>query len=529
MRQEKLSTLLDISIGRTPSRNKSEYWGEGYPWVSIRDLNSKTITDTKEQITDIGVKEARCKLVKKGTLLFSFKLTIGKMAFAGCDLFTNEAIAAFAIKNESELNPEYLYYALQSATYGGSNQAVMGKTLNLKSLAEIVIPLPPINDQIRIAHLLGKVEGLITQRKQHLQQLDDLLKSVFLEIFGDPVRNEKGWEKPELKAFGKISTGNTPPRKEPSNYDGDFIEWIKTDNIPKDAMYISPAAEHLSEKGSQKARTLKKGALLVACIAGSIESIGRAALTDRPVAFNQQINAIQPAKDVNPLYLYGLFKLSRAYIQSSAAKGMKNIITKGDFEKITFIKPPIELQNQFATIVEKVETLKSRYQKSLTDLESLYGAFSQQAFKGELDLSQIPFPEADITAKVSEAPEQLEVTIDVPRSINLPNTDYLLDALTDSSLRKRLLADWLESYCQQIGNAPFSANDFLTAAQTRISELHPDAEFELTVEDYDHIKNWVFEALNSGRLQQEQNVTGQDADGKLLLGNLVELKARTKP
>ena len=86
------------------------------------------------------------------------------MAFADCDLFTNEAIAAFSIKDEKKLNSEYLYYALKSATFGGSNQAVMGKTLNSKSLAEIEIPLPPLVDQIRIAHLLGKVEGLIAQR-----------------------------------------------------------------------------------------------------------------------------------------------------------------------------------------------------------------------------------------------------------------------------------------------------------------------------------------------------------------------------
>ena len=149
MRREKLSELLDISIGRTPSRNEPEYWGKGHRWVSIRDLSSKTVTETKEQITDRAVTEARCKIVRKGTLLFSFKLTIGKMAFAGCDLFTNEAIAAFSIKDETTLNSAFLYFALQSATYGGSNQAVMGKTLNSKSLAEIEIPFPPINDQIR--------------------------------------------------------------------------------------------------------------------------------------------------------------------------------------------------------------------------------------------------------------------------------------------------------------------------------------------------------------------------------------------
>ncbi|WP_238687871.1 restriction endonuclease subunit S [Vibrio cholerae] len=372
------------------------------------------------------------------------------------------------------------------------------------------------------------MEGLIAQRKQQLQQLDDLLKSVFLEMFGDPVRNEKGWEKPELKAFGKISTGNTPSRKDPSNYDGDFIEWIKTDNISKDAVYISPAAEHLSEKGSHKARTLKKGALLVACIAGSIESIGRAALTDRPVAFNQQINAIQPSKDVNPLYLYGLFKLSRAYIQSSAAKGMKKIITKGDFEKITFIKPPIELQNQFATIVEKVEALKSRYQQSLYDFESLYGALSQQAFKGELDLSQVPLPENEqpadeVDAAMSELEEQVA---DKTIAIHLPESGLLPDALTDTATRKELFAFWLESYCQQIGNKLFSASDFLTAAQTRIAQLHPDNEFEVSQDDYDQIKNWVFEALKSGKLKQERNQVYCVIETKeTVRGNLVELKS----
>lgn len=515
MRQEKLSKLLDISIGRTPSRNESSYWGKGHRWVSIRDLNSKVVTETKEQITDRAVTDARCRVVKKGTLLFSFKLTIGKMAFAGCDLFTNEAIAAFAIKDEKELHPEFLYYALQSATYGGSNQAVMGKTLNSKSLAEIEIPVPPLDDQIRIAHLLGKVEGLIAQRKQHLQQLDDLLKSVFLEIFGDPGRNEKGWDKPELKAFGKISTGNTPPRNDPANYDGDFIEWIKTDNITGDAVFVTPATEHLSEAGAKKARTVTNGALLVACIAGSVESIGRAALTDRTVSFNQQINAIQPGKDVNPLYLYGLFKLSRAYIQSHATKGMKKILTKGEFEKITMIKPPIEIQNQFAAIVEKVEGLKSRYQQSLTDLESLYGALSQQAFKGELDLSRVPMPGNEQEEEKTVASEPLQIPAEQGLAIHLPDTDNLLAALESVEARKNLLEQWLDAYRGQLGSTPFSVQHFMTAAQTRLAELHPDNDFELGASDYEHIKAWVFKALASGRLAQAFD----DA------GNRIELKA----
>lgn len=292
--------------------------------------------------------------------------------------------------NRDVVFPEYLFYVLLENHKKGKTLRYQNKTtgiinLKLDSYLNSEISIPPLEDQVRIAHLLGKVEGLIAQRKQNLQQLDELLKSIFLDMFGDPVRNEKGWNKPKLKQFGSISTGNTPPRKDASNFsDIQYIEWIKTGNISTDSVYIAQATEYLSESGVKKGRTVSSGALLVACIAGSVESIGRAALTNRTVAFNQQINAIQPNCEVNPFFLYVLFKLSKAYVQSHATKGMKKILTKGDFEKIKMINPPFDVQNQFATIAEKVESIKARYRISLAELESFYGALSQKAFKGEL-------------------------------------------------------------------------------------------------------------------------------------------------
>jgi len=404
--------------------------------------------------------------------------------------------------NPDLANARYVYYYLRSIQIKEA-----GYSRHFKFLKEVEIPIPfkdgapSLDDQIRIAHLLGKVEGLIDQRKQHLQQLDDLLKSVFLEMFGDPVRNEKGWDKPELKAFGKIFTGNTPPRNDPANYDNDFIEWIKTDNITGNSVFVTPSSEHLSEIGARKARTVTNGALLVACIAGSVESIGRAALTDRTVSFNQQINAIQPSKDVNPLYLHGLFKLTRAYIQSHATKGMKKILTKGDFEKITMIKPPLDVQNQFAVTAENVEGIKSLYQQSLTDLKALYGALCQQAFKGELDLSRVPMPTMPTEGEQPMAIEPLPPnTAEI--AINLPDTELLLTALDNPEQHAALIRQWLEAYLGQLGDFPFSLERFIAAAQTRLSELHPNTDFELGPDDYEHIKTWVFEALASGKLIQ---------------------------
>ena len=504
-----LSELCDIIIGRTPSRNEPKYWGQGNKWLSISDLTAKIACETKEEITDFAVGQIRCRKIPKGTLLFSFKLTIGKMAFAGCDLYTNEAIAALKIKDREQLYAEYLFFALQAAKFYGVNQAAKGKTLNSKSLAQIEVPLPVLDDQKRIAYLLGKVEGMIIQRKQHLKQLDDLLKSVFLDMFGDPVQNNKGWDKPALKHFGKISTGNTPPRKDPANYSGKHIEWIKTDNISTESVFISEATEYLSKTGEIKARKVNNGALLVACIAGSVESIGRAALTNRTVAFNQQINAIQPRKDVNPLYLYVLFKVSKTYIQSHASKGMKKILTKGDFEKITMIKPPLDLQNQFAGIVEKTGGLKSLYQQSLADLESLYGALSQKAFKGELDLSRVPLPpeHSEVTEEAeSEDAQPLELSIELPAP-----SEFALLSSPDG--RKVVLGEWLTAWLDHLSDAPFAAQAFMEAAQQRSSELAEDNPPDWGAAEYDHLKALVFEAVAQGRLTQ----TYDDGNNRVLI------------
>ncbi|MHB1098076.1 MAG: restriction endonuclease subunit S [Burkholderiales bacterium] len=471
-------------------------------YLSTGDLQDDSLSFVEVTFKD---KPSRADIaVREGDVLFARMKGTKKVLRVTQELAGTIVSTGFAVLRPGEdCDPAYLatylstdYFERQKEKY--CSGAIQPAITN-GGIEKLQIPLPPIDDQVRIAHLLGKVEGLITQRKQHLQQLDDLLKSVFLEMFGEPVRNEKGWDQPELKAFGKISTGNTPPRNEPANFDGDFIEWIKTDNIAGDAVFVTPSTEHLSEVGARKARTVTSGALLVACIAGSVESIGRAALTDRTVSFNQQINAIQPGKDVNPLYLYGLFKLSRAYIQSHATKGMKKILTKGDFEKITMIKPPFEIQNQFAVIVEKVEGIKSLYQQSLTDLEALYGALSQQAFKGELDLFRIEIPQSP-PAEVLPVETLPAMAAPMTTPIELPE---LPAELTLSGVgRLAALQYWFQAALKSVpkGGA-LQIEKLIDAINFRLIAMD-DQDIEFSSADYEALKFWIFEALAAGTLTQ---------------------------
>lgn len=167
---ERLADICEIVVGRTPSRNDPSFWGHGHPWLSIADMNQGLlITKTKEEITDLGA--AKGKLVPAGTVLLSFKLSIGKVSIAGMPLYTNEAIAALVIKNPKKIDSRYLMWTLKSMDLAtDSNRAAMGATLNKAKLQEIRIPIPPLDEQIRKVQI-EDIQFAIVQKRERQQEL----------------------------------------------------------------------------------------------------------------------------------------------------------------------------------------------------------------------------------------------------------------------------------------------------------------------------------------------------------------------
>ena len=249
-----------------------------------------------------------------------------------------------------------------------------------KDYGKSLIPIPSINEQQSIVAELDKINELISLKKSQLSDLDALAQSIFYDMFGDPVVNEKGWEVKRLKDMGKVITGNTPSKSVPEYYGQKHIEWIKTDNIEKDSLTPSTAKEYLSEEGAKHGRVVSRGSLLVACIAGSLESIGKSCVTDRSVAFNQQINAITPNASTNVLFLYHLIASMKKVIEEKASTGMKHILTKGAMEEINFPLPPLPLQQSFAAKIEAIERQKQQVKQSLKDLETLLASRMQYWF-----------------------------------------------------------------------------------------------------------------------------------------------------
>lgn len=257
----------------------------------------------------------------------------------------------------------------------------LGYSRHYKLLKEIKVVVPQKTTQLDIVAELDQINDLIRLKKEQLKEYDNLAQSIFYEMFGDPVENEKGWEVKKLGDISTIVTGNTPSRKILDFYNDDFIEWIKSDNIDDSILYPTKAKESLSENGANKGRIANLGEILVTCIAGSISSIGTSCVLNRSVAFNQQINAITKLNGVDAFFLRFLIKYSKKYFQEYATTGMKHIISKSVFESIKIPLPPLPLQQEFSSRIEQIEKLKTEVQKTITDLETLLAARMQYWFE----------------------------------------------------------------------------------------------------------------------------------------------------
>jgi len=180
-----LGKVCAISIGGTPSRDQDRFWAQGedgYPWVAISDMGPKLITKTNERITEGGVVNSNAKSVRAGTILMSFKLTLGRMGIAGIDLYTNEAIAAFVPKSE-DVNSKWLYHFLpRLALSATAEQAIKGQTLNKKKLNILKAYLPSIPEQRRIAEILDTIDEAIQKTEALISKLKAMKQGLLHDL-----------------------------------------------------------------------------------------------------------------------------------------------------------------------------------------------------------------------------------------------------------------------------------------------------------------------------------------------------------
>ena len=374
----KLSDLFDLQMGKTPSRNNPNYWNSNdYLWVSISDMSGydKYVSSTKEYISELAVKESGIKTIPANTVIMSFKLSIGKTAITTDSIFSNEAIMAFIDKKTTAIDPEYIFYLFSGKDWDeGSNKAVMGKTLNKVTLSNIEVDIPSLDIQKERVDKLNKISTLIANKKQHLNQLDELVKARFVEMFGDfdlaPQCNE--WI--ELSKLGEIVSGSTPKTGTAEYWDGDIC-WITPAELNSMSGIVYDSKKKITEAGrnSCSLRLMPINTVILS----SRAPIGKVAILGKEMCCNQGFKNIICNEKILPKYLYYLLAYNTDYLNSLGRGATFKEISKKIVEDIRISLPSIEQQAKFITFSEQVDKSKFTLQNSIISLMNLWYNINQ--------------------------------------------------------------------------------------------------------------------------------------------------------
>lgn len=351
----KLGELFDdLKIGGTPSRSNTEYFGGNNLWVSIKDMeNNPIIFDTKEKLTDLGVQNSNCKLVRQGSLLMSFKLTVGRTAFAGADLYTNEAIVAF--EPTDKINLKYLAQVLHEATKQDISQNNMGALmLNKAKIRELEIPLPPLEIQNQIVIQIEEWQKIIDGAKQ-------VINSYCPTITIDP-----SWDMVKLGCVCEIN----PKKSEIKDLAPEtLVSFVPMECLNEHEMLFLPKENRRLNEVYNGYTYFKSGDVLVAKVTPCFEN-GKSGLAENlsnGIGFgSSEFIVLRANSSLNEKFLY--FALSNPKFiehgkeQMSGTGGLRRV-TKHYIENYEIPLPTLEIQNQIVKQIEKerqaVESCKS--------------------------------------------------------------------------------------------------------------------------------------------------------------------------
>ena len=371
----KFADVFDLQMGKTPSRDNPTYWGDDNMWVSIADMNEqKYMSATKEGITDVAVQESGIKPIPKGTVIMSFKLSIGKVSIATSKLYTNEAIMGFIEKEEGTLVPEYLYYYLKGYKWEGANKAAMGMTLNKKTIAENTISYPPVAEQAKIVEELDCLSGIIEKKKQQLKELDNLAQSIFYEMFGDPVENDKGWEVKKIGEVCIVERGGSPrPINAFITDDENGVNWIKIGDATEGSRFITSTKEKIIPEGVRKSRMVYKGDFILS----NSMSFGRPYIMGIDGCIHDGWLVLRDKDNVfDKTYLYYYLGSSHVYqeFKRLAVGGVVNNLNSELVRGVRVAIPSFSVQQDFASKIEAIEKQKELISQSIKETETLFNS-----------------------------------------------------------------------------------------------------------------------------------------------------------
>lgn len=342
------------------------------------------------QIDDLRNNE-NLKYCKKDTRYVYSKIDDIIIAWDGANAGTigyrlNGAIGstlAVLRKNNDDFDTEYCGLFLKSK-FNYLRDNCTGATIphiSRNALEELNIPKFELTIQKKIVESINLAQELIDKRKEQIEALDELVKSKFIEMFGDPVTNSKGWKKEKLNELGELARGKSKhrPRNAPELLGGPY-PLVQTGDIANAGIYLKEYTQTYSELGLKQSKMWNKGTLCITIAA----NIAKTSILTFDACFPDSVVAFIPNEKTNNMFIQFWMSFLQKILEDSAPESAQKNINLKILSEQNVIVPPIELQNKFADFVEQIDKLKFEMESSLKELEDNFNALMQRAFKGEL-------------------------------------------------------------------------------------------------------------------------------------------------
>lgn len=368
---KKLGEVCTIERGGSP-RPINEYITDdpnGLNWIKIGDAKegSKYITSTKEKIKPEGLKKTR--LVHKGDFILSNSMSFGKPYILDIDGCIHDGWLVIHDENGT-FDKSYLYYLLGSPSMYMEFQrmAVGGVVNNLNSeiVRNVIVAIPPVSEQSHIVSELDLLQSIIDKQKVQLRELDNLAQAIFYDMFGDPVENNKKWDKKRIDEIGEIVSGSTPSTTDESNWNGD-VNWITPAEMGVQ-LYYGETQRKITQKAAKSLTLMPVGTVLLS----SRAPIGKLAITTVPMCCNQGFKNIICGKSINNIFMYYYLMLTMGNVIALGRGATFKEVSKQAISAYTTIVPPLSLQQSFADKIEAIEKQKATISKSIEETQKLF-------------------------------------------------------------------------------------------------------------------------------------------------------------
>lgn len=363
-----------------PQRDKPKAFDGDIPWCRIEDIEGKYLNGSLsgQKVTRALADSMNMHICPKGTVICACSASIGNQAITTVDCYTNQTFIGI-VPDPMLLYNEFLYFFLKSKKDElismGTGSTI--KYISRKKFEGLRIRIPSIDEQQRIVDELDLLTGIIEKKNAQLRDLDAMAQSIFYEMFGDPIANEKGWKYCALKEVATIVGGSTP-KTNIEEYWGGSNYWVTPAEIHKERYYgaTERTISDLAVKSSSLT-LLPVGTVLLS----SRAPIGKVAITTVPMYCNQGFKNIICSDRINNEYICQALLCKTDYLQALGTGATFKEISKKTTENIKIAIPPLNLQVEFATKVQKIEQQKVAISKSLIDAQALFDSKMSHYFE----------------------------------------------------------------------------------------------------------------------------------------------------